>query len=387
MEKYSRFKSSFKVLELLLNHEMSRAEIADLTGLTRTTVGNIVKTFIDYGFVKEEKTVSSNVGRRPVPLGIVSSFINVIGIGISRHRIEGCLTNASGEIFAHETYPSSNESKTEQLIKNIMHVINKLLLEASHESLEVKAIGIGVPAPLDPVKGIVINPPKFPNFKNVPLVHLLSNNYKARIWIENDANMAALGEKRYGGGRDLNNFICIHTSEGIGAGIIINSQIYRGEMGYSGEIGHSLIEQNGILKYFEDVYGADIIVNEAKSHISKDISSINDISDAYKSGNKDAKYLIEQISIHMGALILSLIHVSGISNIFIGGKYQAFGETLICNVRKIISEYAFTNQMVNIHFSHLGTMSIPMGAAAHAIDMYLKNLILDNKYKMTRLTI
>jgi len=226
---------------------MSRADIADITGLTRTTVGNIVKDFIKQGFVEEKRTVGSGVGRKRVLLDIVPSFVHVIGLGISRDRIEGCITNAKGKLLHREVLVLGPRNG----VGKIFDLIDKLLTISSRNSWDVKAIGIGVPGPLDIEKGIVIKPPKFSSFQNVNLVELLTKKYGIDTWIENDADMAAWGEKCYGEGRALEDFIYIHTCEGIGAGIVINNELYHGKLGYSGEIGHILVNTEQEFEYFE----------------------------------------------------------------------------------------------------------------------------------------
>ncbi len=383
-KEFIKYKNAFEILELLLNQSVSRSEISEATGLTRTTVGNIVKTFIELGFVREKREKRKNIsgaGRKPIPLEIIPSFLHAIGVGILRHQVIGCLINMKGKLLFHEMSPVYEKRDVEEVLKNVTYVVDNLLEKAKKESLEVKTIGLGIPGPLDPVKGMVLKPPKFSNFENVPLVQILYDKYGISTWIENDADMAALGEKRYGGGRDMSNLIYIHTSEGVGAGIIMDNHLYRGKIGYSGEVGRLLIRKNGDFTYFEDVYGMDVVVEKARVEISNDIEKLQDLTEKIRSGDEKAEKLVKEIARDFGMLVLSLVHILGIPDVFIGGKYQFLGDTFIREVREVVNEYGIFGPKVNIQYSHLGDMAIPLGAASHAIVMYLKTLVVMNDRK------
>ncbi|HEW91285.1 MAG TPA: ROK family transcriptional regulator [Thermotogaceae bacterium] len=370
----SKHKNLLKVLEILMSEELSRADIADITGLTRTAVGNIIKRFINIGFVEEKDSKGSGVGRKRILLDIVPSFMHVIGLGISRNRIEGCLTDTKGKLICNRTVQLK---RSEDVVRKIYDTINSLLNEAHKNSIEVKAIGVGVPGPLDIKRGIVIKPPKFPGFENVKLVELLEKKYGIDVWIENDADMAAWGEKCYGEGRNLSDFIYIRTCEGIGAGIIIDNQLYHGKLGYSGEIGHLLVKNGEKFEYFENLYGKDKIIEKAREKFSIE-EGLNYIEDRVRKGDKEAIEFVKEISENLGALIISIVHVTGISDVFIGGDYQVFGDFLLNEVRDMIKRYEFSHQQVNVRFSQLGDLAMPLGAVAYAIGMYLKKLVLES---------
>lgn len=376
----SGYRNSFKVLELLINKETSRADIADITGLTRTTVGKIIKDFINQGFVKEKKTVGSGVGRKRILLDIVPSFAHVIGLGISRDKVEGCVTDAKGRLLHSASISLNPMEKSENVLKKILHIIDGFVSEASNKSWRIRAIGVGVPGPLDIEKGIIKRPPKFSSFQNINLVELLKKEYRVDVWVENDADMAAWGEKCYGGGRNLEDFIYIHTCEGIGAGIVINNELYHGKLGYSGEIGHFLVGNNNQdFDYFENLYGTDEIIKRARKFLSKEINCLYDLAKECRLGNEKAISFVKNISKNLGALILSIIHVMGIPDIFIGGKYKIFDTLLLEEIKKIVKKYEFSNREINIRFSQLEDLAMPMGAAAHAIRMYFRKLVSNRK--------
>lgn len=369
-----RLNNSFKVLRFIMKNEMSRADLARGTGLTKTTIGGIVKDFMDLGFLREKRFTSSGIGRPSALLGIIPESVHAIGLEIERHRVAGCLTDVRGHLIAQKSL-SFSKSDLESITKALFKVSDELFAKASKKSITVNAIVVGAPSPLDRTEGIVKNPPKFSEFENIPIVNLISKKYGVNVWLENDVDMVALGEKWYGEARTLDNFVYVQVNEGIGAGIIMNGELYRGKEGYSGEIGHFLVLKNGEYKCLENLYGADVIVHRAKKEISSDVSSIQDIGRLLKLDNKGAKKLAIESGQAIGAAILSIIHTLGISDVFVGGRVRGLGKVFLSSVQKVVNEYIFSKSDVNIRFSNVKETAVAIGAAGQGIRMYLQKLI------------
>ena len=118
-------------------------------------------------------------------------------------------------------------------------------LKGKKHQIKVGAIGIGIPGSLDAQTDVVRHPPKFKGWNNVPLGKIVHERYEMPVWIENDANVAVLAEKWHGGGKKLKNFMYVLLNEGIGAGIVINDELYQGAYDYVGEMGHILFYKSG----------------------------------------------------------------------------------------------------------------------------------------------
>lgn len=369
-----KLKNSFKILELLMKNEMSRVDLSRETGLTKTTVGGIVKSFIDLGFLREKKFISSGIGRPSVLLEIIPKSIHVIGLGLERYRVAGCLIDGQGHLMAQE-FRTFGKSDYDSIMKALFEVSDELFTKASKKSITVNAIAIGAPGPLNTNEGIVKNPPKFSGFENIPIVKLIFEKYGVDTWLENDVDMAALGEKWYGEGRTLDDFVYVQVNEGIGAGIVMNGELYRGKEGYSGEIGHFLVHKGKKYKYLEDLYGADVIVRRAREEISSEISSIRDIAKLIASDDKRAKKLSSEAGQAIGAAMLSIIHTLGIPDIFVGGRIRGLGETFLSSVQKVVNDHIFSKSEVNIRYSNVKETATAIGAAAYGIKMYLEKLV------------
>jgi len=352
---------------------MSRIDLSNETGLTKTTVGEIVRGFLNMGLIEEEKIIPRGVGRPSINLKIVNDFAYVIGIGIMRDGINGCIIDAQGEIiYKKDIFFTKNIS----YINTLYNFIDDLVKEAKMKNKKVKAISFGVPGPLDTTKGIIKQPPKLPEFVNYPLVDNITKKYKVSAYIENDADMGAIGERYYGSGDDLDSFIYILYDKGIGAGIMINDQLYHGINGYAGEIGHTLVFSKEKLKYFEDEYGLDRILERFSQELSYQIIDINEIRNFSKEKERLIYNIQEELVINLSIIILNLIHYFGISNILIGGKAKFFGENLLLSLRKYVNKYLFHEHKVNIVFSDLDDYAISLGAAKYGLIKFLQEQIM-----------
>lgn len=168
----------------------------------------------------------------------------VIGIDLGGTKISGAIADTSGNIMNKYTIPTNANQGEQIVLQRIMSVIDKLIEESGENTEKIKAIGIGSPGPLDPKKGMIITTPNLP-FKNFKLVEPINNKYKIPTFLDNDANVAAIGEYMLGAGRGTQNMVYITVSTGIGGGAILNGKIYRGNTFNALEVGHMTIEPEG----------------------------------------------------------------------------------------------------------------------------------------------
>jgi len=364
----TRVSNSLKVLDLLIDKPMSRIDLAYETGLTKTTIGEIVRDFIGIGFLEEVKTSPNRVGRPSMDLKLVKDFAHVLGIGIMRDGVNGCLIDSEGEELYRASY---SYEKNTPAIETVYMTCDNLMRKAELTGREVKAISFGVPGPLDTERGVIKEPPKLSEFANFPLIKEIKERYKVFACIENDADMGAMGEKYYGKGKDLDSFIYILYDKGIGAGIIINNQLYHGLNGYAGEIGHTLIIDNGKFTYFEDEYGIDKVIEQINKKISIPIKNIRELENLSQEDKIKILDFQEELAKNFSQIILSLIHYFGISNIFLDGRIKYLGNNFINQLRKIVRKYLFHKHEVKISFSNLDEYAVSLGAAKFGLIRYL----------------
>jgi len=369
-----RVSNSLRVLNLLIDKELSRVELAYETGLTKTTIGEIVRDFLKIGFIEENKNFPTGVGRPSINLRIVKDFANVIGIGVLRDSVNGCLINTQGEVLHSVSYPFSDNTPK---IETVYEVIDDLVRRAELTNGKVEAIGLGVPGPLDTEKGIIGKPPKLSGFDNFPIIDSIKKKYGIFACLENDADMGAIGEKYYGKGKGLDSFIYILYDKGVGSGVIINNQLYHGLYGYAGEIGQTPLLKEGKFEYFENEYGTDSIIRKISSIISRPIRSLQEIETLSDVEKENIKGFIKELSEHFGAIIISLIYYFGISNIFIDGRMKYLGNDFLNQLVHIVENYVFHDHKIQISLSNLDEYAISLGSAKFGLIEYLKKKVIE----------
>ncbi len=369
----TRIKNAITLLHLLLKEDgISRVGLSRMTGLTKTTISAIIKGFKDSGIVEESNQVSTgNIGKSPIPLHIRADAIYTIGVHLSRQRVETLLMDARMNIITSNIGEDYTRFGPEGIIDSLFANINKIMEYAKRKEIDIGTIGIGIPGPLDAQTGVVRQPPKFKGWKDVPLGSIVQKKYEIPVWIENDANVSALAEKWLGSGRNIHNFICILLNEGIGAGVIINDELYQGTFNFVGEIGHFLCYEQGQFKYLEDIAGVDVLLHLVNSQ-GLPVKSLKKMAELVQQDNQIVNSIVKKIATWIGSAIVNAIHMIGPQTVFIGGKMVVLGEPLIQPIREIVSHYLFGEQAVNIQFSSISSNAVSSGAGIYAMVHWLE---------------
>jgi len=369
----TRIKNATTLLRLLLKQDsISRVDLSRMTGLTKTTISSIINEFIALGIVEESSTISTgNVGKSPVPLHIRTDALHTIGTHIGRQKVKTVLMDARMNIISRKKGLSYERPGPKEILESLFLSIDDVMKDAKKSKIKVGAIGIGVPGPLDAQTGVVSHPPKFKGWKDVPLGKIIHQRYKLPVWIENDANVGVLAEKWHGGGKDLKNFVYILVNEGIGAGLIIDDELYQGAYDYVGEIGHTLFYDRGKFRYLEDISGVDLLIKQARSR-GLDIKDIKDMSDLLQKNDKVTKSIVKKLATRIGAAVIDVIHIIGPQSVFIGGKMAVLGDALIQPIREIVLMYLFGDQKVDVRLSEISEDAVAIGAAIYATTKWLE---------------
>jgi len=260
----------------------------------------------------------------------------IIGVDLGGTKIAAALATESGRILSDINVPTNAREGKKRVIENIIRSIDTL---KKTKKGKLKAIGIGIPGPIDYEKGLVINPPNLPGWKKVNLKKILEKKFKVKVFIDNDANCAALGEAKFGAGAKAKDFIYVTVSTGIGGGIIINKNLYRGKNGSAGEFGHMIIDPSGFTcgcgnkGDFEAMASGTSI----KKRSGEDAMAIHIRA---QQGDKDALSVIEETSKYLGMGIANLVNIFNPEMVVIGGGLSNMGELLLAPTRRYIKKFA-----------------------------------------------
>jgi predicted NBD/HSP70 family sugar kinase len=225
---------------------ISRVEIAAETGQSRASVTNITAELIDEKLIYEQKTEGSGErGRKRVLLALNPDAAYVIGVKLSASRISCAVTDMQADIRSSIMMPVRTSERPVAFVADLIEEgIRHCVAEARLELKQISGIGIGIPGFIDGVSGVCRWTPLYQR-GDVPLNHLIRDRLSIATWIENDTNTVTLAHQWFGEGRGIDNFVVVTIEDGLGMGIVLNGQLYRGASGFAAEFGHVVVDPEG----------------------------------------------------------------------------------------------------------------------------------------------
>jgi predicted NBD/HSP70 family sugar kinase len=385
------------------NKGISRADLARSTSLTPSTITNIVKELVNTGLVIEDGYAKSSGGRKPAKLRINDLFGYAVGISLTRSWISGVIADLNlKETVQRISTDSSLSNSANTGISNLITIIRNLILESGIPSEKIIGIGISAPGPLDSTNGMLISPPNFPGWTNIDLRRAIEEEIRIATFLDNDANSSALAEKWFGDAKDLESFVFIEADTGVGAGIVICGDLYRGKSNLAGEIGHMTIDPHGakcgcgnygcLELYASPNATTTKIQNEIKSGKKSILSEWYDgkleslsfemVTQAANEGDTVAKEAIISMAEALSIGVINLIHSFNPEAIFIGGTICKADTLLFDIVRKNVHERCMSEEakQTPIINSRLGTEAPLIGALSLVLREAILNL--DNRFMM-----
>ena len=322
--------------------EISRADLARLTHLTRTTVSDVVADLIGRGLVEEVGHGASSGGRTPILLSVVDDSRYLIGVNLMSSEISGATINLRGGI-RHRASRAFQSRDAESVLSLVYDLIDELIEAAGSPLL---GIGISTPGLMDTTAGIVRHAVNF-GWQNLHLRDLIHARYKLPVYLGNGAHMAALAEYTFGGSQNRKNLVVIHVGQGIGAGITLNGELFYGDAHGAGEIGHVVVVEDGrqckcgnygcletVADSREIIRRAQLIAREDPSsllhQLASDIETIDldTVVQAFRAGDTALRQVIDEVGRYLGIAVANLIGILNIERIVITGPVAQFGQPL-----------------------------------------------------------
>lgn len=228
-----------KILETIIHEEyISRADLAKQLGLTKATISNQVQTLLDDGLIEETGSLETSKGRRPIMLKFCGSHAHVLSFDIGLERINLLLSDLLGQHCYSKQFSWNKD--TEELLPFLSQTIKDLLAHPKQDGQNIIGICLGIHGVVHQDE-ILFTP--YYDLEKYPLKQELEHRFSLPVFIENEANLSALGEKTFSFG--VSNLVNISVHSGIGLGIIMDGRLYTGANGFAGEFGHTIVEPNG----------------------------------------------------------------------------------------------------------------------------------------------
>ncbi len=369
---------------------ISRIELSRELGLTRAAVTAIVSDLILAGLVRETNGGTSG-GRRPIFLEVNPKGGLVVGVDIGATHVTLILADYLAQVIDEISAPLNILQGPEVCLAYVDSLMKSWLEKMGMDLPRIFSIAVGVPGPIVTDAGMVSGPPIMPGWDRFPIRQWLQNAWGCPISLGNDAEFGALGEWAYGAGRGEKNLAYIKVGTGIGAGLLMDGQIYRGSTGSAGEIGHITLEENGPActcgnrGCLEALAGGRAIARKAIQAVRRgERTSLSEITPldsitarevivAARKGDRLSQCLVQEAGYYLGTAIASMVNLFNPSMVVIGGGVAQVGDLLLDPVRKTVKERSLlvASQAVSITAAVLGRRSSGMGAVAQAISMSL----------------
>ena len=234
------------ILRLVATGECgTRIELARKTGLSKMAATNIIGEFIEAGILEEGgKQHITGKGRNPVMLSVADSAPKIVAVHLFRDDWCVALRDITLKTLYSLSFPVNKETAP-RLMENLYHTIDKVMEFAANRHEKLFGISVGSIGPVDVDRGMILNPPNFFGIRDLPVVELLKERYDMPVSFDSQYNCAALMEKYFGCCRDVEDFVFLGISNGIGSGVISNGKLLRNAYGMTSEIGHISIDWNG----------------------------------------------------------------------------------------------------------------------------------------------
>ncbi|MFF0015640.1 ROK family protein [Streptomyces sp. NPDC005374] len=222
--------------------QVSRVELAALTGLTNQTVSNVVRKLLDAGLVAESGQAPSSGGKRRTLLTLRADGACAVGVHLDPDAAVIVVVDLAGEVIGSRRLRLTDPGDAADVVDRIARATGRLLDRSAVDRTRLLGLGIAAPGPLDGTTGAVVSPPNFPGWGRVPLADMFAEATGLPVALDNDATAAAIGERWIGGADRAGSFLFLYLGTGVGAGIVLNNTVLHGDSGNAGEFGHMAVE-------------------------------------------------------------------------------------------------------------------------------------------------
>ncbi len=360
------------VLQLIIENEpISRADIAQISGLHKATVSSLVNELLEEVLIYESGPGESSGGRRPVNLHFNNTAGYAIGIDIGVNQVLCVLTDLSGNIHI-ELNEKVNRTPFPAIMSKIQTMIQALMDKMPVSRYGVVGIGVGVPGIVNK-SGTILLAPNL-GWTNIGLKQELESMYNIPVLIENEANAGAFGEQQFGAGQNYQDIIYISAGIGIGVGIILNKELYQGKNGFSGEIGHMIIELNGKPCSCGSRGCWEAYASENALLDSANTDSLEALIEKAQESDETAIGHFVDIGHYLGFGINNIINTFNPDQVIIGNRLSMAKEWIEKPILSTIESHtlSYHQSETQFNFSELGKYSTALGVSAFVVENFIK---------------
>ncbi len=335
------------IMVLRTQGQISQADIARATGLSRTTVSTVVGELKNLGLVSyvTAKGPLPRGGRPAVQLVLQNPEQVVVGIDFGHSHVGVALADLSHNVLGEVTCDLDVNNRAGEALDAAARMFGELRGKLGVELQNVIGAGIGIPGPVDRARGKAGSATILPGWVDLPIASEMSQRLGVPVEIENDANLGALAELTWGAGKDCSNFAYLKAATGIGAGIVIDGRLLRGATGTAGEIGHTTLDEAGALCYcgnrgcLETVASGPAILRLV-GPVSGETLTLSRLVDLAIEGDVRCRRAISDAGREIGVAVAGLCNLINPERVIVGGLLSRTGEVLLQPLRDSLRRHA-----------------------------------------------
>ncbi|HBX70366.1 MAG TPA: ROK family transcriptional regulator [Chloroflexi bacterium] len=377
------------VLNTLRQHKViSRAEIARLTGLQKATVSSLIKELLAKNYVMELGIDSSSnqVGRPSNKLGLNPDAGCIIGAEIGVDFINVIATDFAANICReHQESTIGLMANQDAILNRATDIIQDFQMAISQQNHPIFGIGLGLPGLVNAHTGTLLFAPNL-GWRDVPIGEWMENHFHLPVYVDNEANLAALGETYFGAGQDYDFILYIVSGIGLGGGVVLNGQLMTGSAGFAGEFGHMTVDPTGLRcncgnsGCWETVASQNAVFRRVREAIAIGTSSslmeatngdltkltIKMITEAAQNGDQLALRALEDTGFWLGIGIANLINALNPKRVVIGGILSQAEKILLPIIEEVVCQRAlqWPCENTDIVIAKYGAQSCVIGGVA-----------------------
>jgi glucokinase-like ROK family protein len=373
---------------------LSRAGLAGLTGLNKTTVSSLVEELLQRGLIREVGLDNSGSGRPAMLLDLNPRAGLVVGVALGVDFISAILADFVGDIHWRRLQEVDPTEGQEAMIRRTLVIVREAMEVSRRESACLLGLGIATPGTVDVERGLLIFSPNL-QWHNVAYGQIFERETGLRVFVDNDANASALAEHLFGTARQAQNFISVFAGVGVGGGLFLNGELYRGAGGFAGEIGHT----NFMLEHYrrpcrcgsrgcwETSVAQDSVVERVRTRLAVGRNSLVSklmaeqgaalglpiILQAAGAGDGQCLEALSETGALLGLGIANLVNTFNPELVVLGGPLSEAGEYLLPPIEEAIQNTVLPEiaEQVEIVLSPFGGDASVVGAVALAVDAIL----------------
>lgn len=362
-----------RVIESLKRHgRLTQVELAGSTGLSPATVSNIVKELTASGLLHTSFT--SRSGRRATLVSLARQVGLVAGVHFSSRHLRIAIADATRTTVTQTTLPLPLDHRHDAELDRLSLLLGDMMESLGGSVSDLLAVGLALPAPIDPRTGMVSTPGLLRGWEGVDVAESLTSRIGRPVHVDSEANLGGLAEAREGAGRASRSSVFIRIGHTISAGIIVGGDLFRGVNGKAGQIGHVTLDENGPIcrcsnRGCLETYAAGPALLSLFPP-GEGMQRLGDLLQAAESGDGSSRRVIADAGRHIGVAAASLCNLFDPELIIVGGELGLAGELLMAPMRHSLERTALASAdgLPEIVEASFGEWAETRGAIATALD-------------------